>query len=216
VIAAQEKGLLVLADVKRGDLGSTAEAYAEGHFGLIGADAITVNPYLGRDSLEPYLAHCRAAGKGIYVLVKTSNPGSADLQDLWTGDARSRAASRRWSATSAPIRRSSDSCGLSAVGAVTGATYPDEIAQLRLAIADDALPAARLRSARRHRGGLREGVSARRHGAIVNSSRGITFAFRSGDHAERFGEKRWRDSVAAAVYEMGDALAAVSTGAKTT
>jgi orotidine-5'-phosphate decarboxylase len=214
VIAAQEKGLLVIADVKRGDIGSTAEAYAEGHFGLVGADAITVNPYMGRDSLEPYLTHCRAAGKGIFVLVKTSNPGSTDLQDLWTGDAP---LSRRVARMVKEIGADPSlvgKCGLSSVGAVTGATFPDELKELRAA-----MPATPLLVP----GYGAQGATAQDcakaflpdgSGAVVNSSRGLTFAFRSGVHAERFGDKRWRDSVAAAVYEMGDALAAATGGPK--
>jgi orotidine-5'-phosphate decarboxylase len=214
VIAAQEKGLIVIADVKRGDIGSTAEAYAEGHFGLIGADAITVNPYLGRDSLDPYLTHCRAAGKGIFVLVKTSNPGSSDLQDLWTGDAplSRRVAKMVRDAGADPSLVGA--CGLSCVGAVTGATFPDELAALRAA-----MPATPLLVPGYGAQGGTASDCARAFlpngsGAIVNSSRGLTFAFRSGAHAERFGEKRWRDSVAAAVYEMGDALAAATGTAK--
>jgi orotidine-5'-phosphate decarboxylase len=214
VIAAQEKGVLVLADVKRGDLGTTAEAYAEAHFGLIGADAITVNPYLGRDSLEPYLGHCRAAGKGIFVLVKTSNPGSADLQDLWTGDAPlSRRVARMVRDLGADPSLIGQ-CGLSAVGAVTGATYPDEIAQLRVAMPMTPLLLPGYGAQGGTAADCAKAYLPGGTGAIVNSSRGITFAFRSGDHAERFGDKRWRDSVAAAVYEMSDALASVSGTAK--
>jgi orotidine-5'-phosphate decarboxylase len=211
VLAAQERGLLVLADVKRGDIGSTAEAYAEGHFGLVGADAITVNPYLGRDSLEPYLAHCRAAGKGIYVLVKTSNPGSTDLQDLWAGDMPLSQHVAKMVKDIGADPSLVGKCGLSAVGAVTGATFPDELRVLRAAMPTTPLlvpgyGAQGATAADCAKAFLPDGT-----GAVVNSSRGITFAFRAGDHAERFGEKRWRDSVAAAVREMTDALA-VATG----
>ena len=216
VIAAQEKGLLVVADVKRGDIGSTAEAYAEGHFGLVGADAITVNPYLGRDSLEPYLAHCRAAGKGIYVLVKTSNPGSTDLQDLRAGEAP---LSRHVAKMVRDIGADPSlvgNCGLSAVGAVTGATFSDELKGLRAAMPTTPLLVPGYGAQGGAAADCAPAFLAGGTGAIVNSSRGITFAFRSGAHAERFGDKRWRDSVAAAVYEMGDALAAVSGGPKAT
>jgi orotidine-5'-phosphate decarboxylase len=214
VIAAQEKGLLVIADVKRGDIGSTAEAYAEGHFGLIGADAITVNPYLGRDSLDPYLTHCRAAGKGIFVLVKTSNPGSSDLQDLWTGDAplSRRVAKMVKDAGADPSLIGAS--GLSCVGAVTGATFPDELRDLRAAMPATPLLVPGYGAQGATAADCAKAFLANGTGAVVNSSRGITFAFRSGAHAERFGEKRWRDSVAAAVYEMGDALAAATGSAK--
>jgi orotidine-5'-phosphate decarboxylase len=211
VIAAQEKGLIVIGDVKRGDMGSTAEAYAEAHFGLFGVDAMTLSPYLGRDSIDPYLAHCRAAGKGVFVLVKTSNPGSTDLQDLWAGDMplSQRVAKMVKDIGSDPSLVGK--CGLSAVGAVTGATFPDELRVLRAAMPTTPLlvpgyGAQGGTAADSAKAFLPGGI-----GAVVNSSRGITFAFRAGEHAERFGEKRWRDSVAAAVYEMTDALA-VATG----
>lgn len=74
---AKSHGYLVIADVKRGDIGSTAEAYAQAHLDVAGADAVTVNPYFGSDGLEPFFRRCRGAGKGVYVLVKTSNPSSA-------------------------------------------------------------------------------------------------------------------------------------------
>ena len=212
VLAAQEKGLLVISDVKRGDIGSTAEAYAEGHFGLIGADAITVNPYMGRDSLEPYLTHCRAAGKGIFVLVKTSNPGSSDLQDLWAGDAP---LSRRVAKMVREIGADPSlvgTGGLSSIGAVTGATFTDELKELRAAMPATPLLVPGYGAQGGTAADCAKAFLPGGTGAIVNSSRGLTFAFRSGAHAERYGDKRWRDSVAAAVYEMGDALAA-ATGA---
>jgi orotidine 5'-phosphate decarboxylase subfamily 2 len=83
ILHARTKGLLVLADGKRGDIGSTAEAYAEGWLaGCWGADALTVNPYLGLDSIEPFVKLAAERNAGIFVLVKTSNPGSKDFQDL--------------------------------------------------------------------------------------------------------------------------------------
>jgi orotidine-5'-phosphate decarboxylase len=211
VIAAQEKGLLVIADVKRGDIGSTAEAYAEGHFGLVGADAMTVNPYLGRDSLEPYLAHCRAAGKGIFVLVKTSNPGSSDLQDVWAGDAPLSQHVAKMVKDIGADPSLVGTCGLSAVGAVTGATFPDELCVLRAAMPTTPLLVPGYGAQGGTAADCAKAFLADGTGAVVNSSRGITFAFRTGEHAERFGEKRWRDSVACAVHEMTDALA-VATG----
>jgi orotidine-5'-phosphate decarboxylase len=79
---ARERGLLVIADVKRGDIGNTAEAYARAHLDGADVDAVTVNPYLGTDSVEPFVRRAREAGKGVFVLVKTSNPSSAEIQDL--------------------------------------------------------------------------------------------------------------------------------------
>jgi orotidine-5'-phosphate decarboxylase len=116
---AREAGLLVIADAKRGDVPSTARAYAAAFAPL--ADAVTVNAYLGLDSLEPFLAH---DGLGVLVLVKTSNPGSADLQDLALADGRP-----FWHHVAELVDRCGEDrigeSGLSSVGAVVGATHPE-------------------------------------------------------------------------------------------
>ncbi|MCE9637341.1 MAG: orotidine-5'-phosphate decarboxylase [Planctomycetes bacterium] len=205
VIAARERGLLVIADAKRGDIGSTAEAYAEAHFDVIGADAMTVNPYLGRDSLDPYARYLKN-GKGLFVLVKTSNPGSSDLQDLWAGDAPMHHHVARM--VHSIGRDCVGASKQSAVGAVVGATHPSELVRLRQILPDAPL----LVPGYGAQGGTADDCAAAflpdGTGAIVNSSRGITFAFRSGEHAKRFGDAGWRDSVRAAVVEMRDALEA--------
>ena len=96
---ARTAGLVVVADAKRGDIGSTARAYASAYLerredGAPLADAMTVNPYLGRDSVEPFLAACRREGAGVFCLVKTSNEGGADIQDLALSDGRPTLAAR--------------------------------------------------------------------------------------------------------------------------
>ena len=206
VLAAQEKGLLVIADVKRGDIGSTADAYAEAHFGVVGADAITVNPYLGRDSIEPYLSCCRTGGRGIFVLVKTSNPGSKDLQDLPVGGVPLHQHVARMVREIG--RAHVGASGQTSVGAVVGATHPAELEQLRREMPDAPL----LVPGYGAQGGSAEDCMSAflgdGTGAVVNSSRGITFAFRAGEHAKRFGDAGWRDSVRAAVVEMRDAFGA--------
>ena len=125
---ARSAGLLVIADVKRGDIGSTARAYADAYAGL--ADAITVNPYLGRDSLEPFVDTCRRRGTGIFCLVKTSNPGGADVQDLRLEDG-----TLVWQRVAALVGELGEGLvgerGLSSVGAVVGATFPSEIEEAR-------------------------------------------------------------------------------------
>jgi orotidine-5'-phosphate decarboxylase len=203
VMAARERGLLVIADAKRGDIGSTAEAYAEAHFDVIGADAMTVNPYLGRDSLEPYLPHLRK-GRGIFVLVKTSNPGSADLQDLRVGDQPLHEHVARM--VHALGREHVGAKGQSAVGAVVGATHPAELARLRQAMPDAPLLVPGYGAQGATADDCAAAFLADGTGAVVNSSRGITFAFRSGAHATKYGDAGWRDSVRAAVIEMRDAL----------
>jgi orotidine-5'-phosphate decarboxylase len=126
---AHDAGLLVIADVKRGDIGSTARAYAEAYRPPL-ADAVTVSPYLGRDSLEPFLEICRSSGGGVFCLVKTSNPGSADVQDALLADGR-----RVWEHVAGLLHQWGETlvgeCGLSSLGAVVGATFPREVAEAR-------------------------------------------------------------------------------------
>jgi orotidine-5'-phosphate decarboxylase len=135
---AQDAGLLVIADGKRGDVPVTARAYAQalvgetpGPFGPVpglGADAFTANPLLGRDALEPLVEGARDAGAGVFVLVRTSNPGAAEIQDEPAGDPLHERLARLVDEMGAELRGAS---GLSAVGAVTGATRPDLLARLR-------------------------------------------------------------------------------------
>jgi len=139
VAAAHAAGLLVIADGKRGDVPVTARAYGQalttgvdgpfGRAGGLGADAFTANPLLGRDSLEPLTEAAAASGAGVFCLVRTSNPGAADVQDLDTGGAplHERLASLVDS-IGEPLRGAN---GLSAVGAVTGATKPELLERLR-------------------------------------------------------------------------------------
>ena len=132
---AQQQGLLVILDGKRNDIGSTAAAYAQGFLGREspwGADALTVSPYLGDDSLQPFVDVAAQRAAGVFVLVKTSNPGGRMFQDLWPTAGRSIAT---WRITSSgwPARRPGE-CGYGAVGAVVGATYPAQLAELRAAM----------------------------------------------------------------------------------
>jgi len=131
---ARAAELLVIADAKRGDIGSTAEAYAQAWVyrregGPPTADAVTVSPYLGGDSLEPFLAACHD-GAGVFVLARTSNPGSTDLQEAMLADGRP-----VWERTAELIAgwgaRFVGESGLSAVGAVVGATWPEAVVRAR-------------------------------------------------------------------------------------
>ena len=124
---AREAGLPVIGDVKRGDVGSTAVAYAEAGFRC--ADALTLHPWLGRDSIEPFLARCREDGRGVFVLVRTSNPSAAELQGLRAGE---RTMSEHVAAAvDAWGEDLVDDTGYSSVGAVVGATWPGELRTLR-------------------------------------------------------------------------------------
>jgi orotidine-5'-phosphate decarboxylase len=128
---ARERGLLVVADAKRGDIAVSARAYAQALFGQLRVDMATVNPLLGRDALEPFVAVAREAGAGVLVLVRTSNPGAADVQDLELA-----AGGTVWERLAAIVDELGaegvgEESGLSDVGAVVGATRPQHIARAR-------------------------------------------------------------------------------------
>jgi orotidine-5'-phosphate decarboxylase len=129
---ARSLGLPTILDGKRGDIGSTAEAYAEAYLGAgpLAADALTVSPYLGFDTLEPFEAAAERRGRGLFVLVATSNPGAPSLQDLVTSDGRL-LHEHVADAVAAAATRSIGPSGYGAVGAVVGATRPERLAALR-------------------------------------------------------------------------------------
>lgn len=173
---ARSLGLFVIGDVKRGDIGSTAEAYAQAHFGGFGqADALTVNPYFGADGIRPFLRYCESNGKAIFVLIRTSNPSAKDLQDLACGSVPLfQQVGKRVQEWGRPYVGTS---GYSLVGGVVGATYSEEARQLR-----DALPHTFFLVP----GFGAQGAAARDvaccfdadgNGAVVNSSRSIIFAY---------------------------------------
>jgi orotidine-5'-phosphate decarboxylase len=186
---AKEMGFVTILDAKRGDIASTATAYADAAFGgcsidgrtfpVWDADALTVNPYLGRDAVEPFLTAAKKSERGVFVLVRTSNPGAGLFQDLvcdgkpvYQHVAEEVA---RWNAGTL------GACGLGDVGAVVGATHPRELAALRGVMRDVWL----LVPGYGAQGGTAADVKAAYRadglGAIVNSSRGVTFPFHPDD-----------------------------------
>lgn len=208
---AQAQGLLVVVDGKRNDIGSTATAYAAGYLGPAeqsawGADALTVNPYLGDDSLEPFVSVAKRQSAGVFVLVKTSNPGGGTFQDL-SVDGRP-----LYEHVAALVERLAEEtlgdCSYGAVGAVVGATYPDQLARLRHQMPHAWLLVPGYGS----QGGTARHVAAafdaQGFGAVINNSRGILFAFREGEYARKFGESQWQRAVEAAARRMIDELAA--------
>lgn len=204
---AQQKGLVALGDVKRGDIASTAEAYSAGHLGRlrasgkppVRADFITVNPYLGLDSVSPYFADMQAHDKGIFVLVKTSNPGSRDIQDLILQNGKPLyehvgGLVEKWGADFVGAE------GYSAVGAVVGATHPEEAARLRKIMPHTffLVPGYGAQGGSgKDLAGLWDGD---KFGMIVNSSRGITGAYLSGEFKRD--EKDFASAARDAAVEM--------------
>jgi orotidine-5'-phosphate decarboxylase len=205
---ARRAGLLVILDAKRGDIGTTAEAYADGMLGPDspwGGDALTVNPYLGDDSLTPFVEAAAARGAGLFVLVKTSNPGGKLIQDLVAdGEPIYRHVARHVEGLS---QRNPGACGYGSVGAVVGATYPAQLAELRTLMPHVWL----LVPGYGAQGGAAADVAAafdsRGLGALVNNSRGIIFAHARQEFAQ-FGEARWQAAVEAATRKMIAELAA--------
>ena len=206
----QQHGLIVIVDGKRNDIGSTATAYAQGFLGRTspwGADALTVSPYLGDDSLQPFVDVAQARGAGLFVLVKTSNPGGRMLQDLVVSDGRPM---YRHVAeyVEGLAQKTQGLCGYGSVGAVVGATYPEQLVELRAAMPHTWFLVPGYGS----QGGTAKDVAAAFNaqglGAIVNNSRGIIFAYRAKPYAERFGAPRWQAAVEAATRDMIEQLRA--------
>ena len=203
VAAAKDRGLLVILDVKRGDIGSTSTAYANAFLGGANnsfppADALTINPYLGEDACQPFIEAARKQSAGLFFLVKTSNPGAGLFQEHGTpplADIVAKAVSR-WGQSDI------DESGWSAVGAVVGATRPHELAHFRSLMPKSPF----LLPGFGHQGGGASGLEpafSNGMGAIVNSSRGILWAHERKDLAHIQG---WQNQVDAALNEMIEAL----------
>jgi orotidine-5'-phosphate decarboxylase len=197
---ARAAGLIVIADAKRGDIGSTARAYAQAFIPL--ADAVTVNPYLGGDSVEPFLAACRRDGAGIFCLVKTSNPGSADVQDVALADGR-----KLWQHVAELVRGWGEGLvgerGLSAVGAVLGATFPREVAEARELLPRSVLLLPGIGTQGASPADVAAAFSAGAASALVSASRSVIYAYKEGGgdwrsaagaEAERLAREVWSAS----------------------
>lgn len=207
---AEAKGLLLIVDGKRNDIGSTAEAYARAYLGRDSAwhaDALTVSPYLGDDSLAPFVEAAVERGAGIFVLVKTSNPGGRFLQDLTSGDKTiyRRVAAHVEQLAAAHVGR----CGYGAIGAVVGATYPEQLVELRQAMPHTLFLVPGYGSQGGKAADVAAAFDSRGLGAIVNNSRGIIFAHERPEFAQRFGAARWQEAVEAATRQMIDDLGSV-------
>ena len=212
---ARASGLIAIVDGKRNDIGSTAEAYARAYLGKVpvggryepvwSADALTVNPYLGTDGVLPFVRVAARESKGVFVLVRTSNPSAGDFQDL-VADGRPlyRHVADRLNQWASPYAAES---GYSLVGAVVGATYPGQLAELRAELPGIPLLVPGYGS----QGGTARDVAAAFDenglGALINNSRGITGAHDRPMYRDRFGD-RWQAAVEQAVRDMIDDLAA--------
>jgi orotidine-5'-phosphate decarboxylase len=191
---ARTAGLLVVADGKRGDIGSTARAYADAYLerregAEAPVDALTVNPYLGSDSVEPLVAACRRSGTGLFCVVKTTNAGSADIQDLKLSDDRP-----LWQHVALLVNEWGEGLvgerGLSSIGAVVGATYPRAVAEARRLMPQAVLLLPGIGAQGATPADVARAFTSGPASALVSVSRSVIYAFRV-DGAD------WRKAAAA-------------------
>jgi orotidine-5'-phosphate decarboxylase len=204
---ARQAGLLVITDGKRNDIGSTATAYADAYLGAAspwGSDSLTVSPYLGRDSLEPFVEVCQERDAGIFVLVKTSNPGGGLFQDRQT-DGQTVYQAVAQLLTELNQGRIGTS-GYGPAGAVVGATYPEQLAELREAMPTSWILVPGFGAQGGAAADVMLGLDAQGLGAVVNNSRNLIFAHARQEYRDRFGDARWQDAVAEATKSMNEQL----------
>lgn len=203
---AREKGLLVVGDVKRGDIGSTAEAYSDFYLGnnewSAETDCITINPYLGTDSIMPFVKDCEKNSKGLYVLVKTSNKSSVDIQDLESGGMKI------YEHVARLVVKLGEGLigkyGYSSIGAVVGATFRSDGIRLRELMKNVYF----LVPGYGAQGGTAEDVAVCFNedglGALVNSSRGIIAAYKNKNFSGRFSDREFGLAAREAAIAMRD------------
>ena len=209
----KQKGLVVIGDIKRGDIGSTSTAYAIGHLGSIkigstvckgfDEDFVTVNPYLGSDGVKPFIEVCKEEKKGIFVLVKTSNPSSGEFQDQLIGNRK------LFELVGEKVNEWAGECmgdEYSYVGAVVGATYPEEGKLMREVMPKSFILVPGYGAQGGKGKDLVHFFNKDGLGAIVNSSRGIIGAYQQQQYAS-YGEEGYADAALAAVKAMKEDIA---------
>jgi orotidine-5'-phosphate decarboxylase len=201
---ARAAGLLVLLDAKRGDIGSTSRAYAEAYLEPRAeapplADAMTASPYLGLDSIDPFLAACRRDGAGLFLLVRTSNAGAADIQDASLSDGRplwQHVADlvREWGAPFVGER------GMSSVGAVVGATYPRAVSEARKLMPQAPMLLPGIGAQGATPADVARAFTSGPASALVTASRSVIFAFRETDEDWRVAAANEAERLAGQVW----------------
>lgn len=211
---ASSQGLLVIMDAKRGDIGSTAAAYARAFLGKKpqspwGCDALTVNPYLGFDTLEPFVSAAERTGSGIFVLAKTSNPGSHSIQGK---ESEGRTV---YALVADEIQRLSANhvgkSGYGNIGAVVGATYPEQLVELRQEMPNTIFLIPGFGAQGGTAADIAGGLDERGLGAVINSSRGIIFAH---ERPEYQAQATWQAAVEQATVDAIHQIANHSSAAK--
>lgn len=214
---AKEKGLIVIGDIKRGDIGSTSGAYAAAHLGHVQVgsqsfapfteDFVTVNPYLGSDGVRPFIEVCKEEKKGIFVLVKTSNPSSGEFQDqlIWDAEHKEREKDHLYEIVARKVALwGQDHMGdeYSYIGAVVGATYPEMGRTLRKLMPKNYILVPGYGAQGGKGEDLKPFFNEDGLGAIVNSSRGIICAWQKDPYKGSFGPENYADASRQAVLDM--------------
>ena len=212
---AKEKGMLVMADIKRGDIGSTSKAYSNAFLGrtqigekeekIYDVDFVTLNPYMGIDSIKPFIEDCKKYNKGAFIIVKTSNPSSGDLQDLKleNGEEVYTRVAKLVEEWGEDLR---GKYGYSSISAVVGATYPKQLKDLRKTAPHTFF----LIPGYGAQGGKAEdialGFDSNGIGGIVNSSRGLMCAYKSDLWKDKYTEERFAEATRQEAIRMRNEL----------
>lgn len=212
---AKQKGMIVIADIKRGDIGSTAEAYSNAYLGktplyeseelIFDVDFVTINPYLGIDGVKPFIENCKKYGKGIFVIDKTSNPSSGELQDLKLENGKT-----IYEEVASLIEKWGEDLigknGYSSIGAVVGATYPEQLKELRKLAPHTFF----LIPGYGAQGGKAEdialGFDKNGLGGIVNASRSLMCAYKKDQWKDTYTEEQYAQATRAEAIRMRDEL----------
>jgi orotidine-5'-phosphate decarboxylase len=216
---ARRTGLLVVVDAKRNDIGSTAAAYAAAYFGAQAAwpaDALTISPYLGDDSLSPFIDAAKSHDGGVFILVKTSNPGGGQFQDLNVVNQSDSVQKSLYRLVAEYVeeqaKKDAGPNGYGSVGAVVGATYPEQLVELRSVMPHAWLLVPGYGSQGGAAADVAGAFDSNGLGAIVNNSRGIIQAYQSPKYS-KFAASQWQSAVESATRDMiADLQAHTSAG----
>ena len=212
---AKQKGMIVIADIKRGDIGSTAQGYSNAYLGktkigdteqsIFDVDFITVNPYMGTDCVKPFVDDCKKYNKGLFILVKTSNPSSGELQDIKFENGKEvyievAELVEKWG------QELIGENGYSSIAAVVGATYPEQLQQIREVASHTffLIPGYGAQGGRAE--DIAYGFDKNGLGGIVNASRSLMCAYKSDKWKDQFEEKDYAQATRAEAIRMRDEL----------
>lgn len=212
---AREKGMIVIADVKRGDIGSTAQGYSNAFLGktpigekeesIYDVDFVTVNPYMGTDCVKPFIEDCKKYNKGIFILVKTSNPSSGELQDLKLENGK-----EFYMQVAELVEKWGEDligeCGYSSIAAVVGATYPEQLEKIRKVAPHTYFLIPGYGAQGGKAGDIALGFDSNGLGGIVNASRSLMCAYKSDRWKDIYREEEYAKATRVEALRMKDEL----------